>query len=135
MFPFVARILMIADVKPRPAIEPAGAHTADVVGRQIVADLVPLISAHPKLGAAGTKCDSYCIANSPRINFSIGPVRSELKDARAIGFRSAIGNVRARTDGDIHLCPVRRKDDVASPMSATAEARRAARKTRGQLFG
>ena len=33
MFAFVTRIDMVADVKPGPAIETAGADTADVVGR------------------------------------------------------------------------------------------------------
>src|SRR5207244_13651573 len=103
VFSLVARILTISDVKPRPAIKSAGTHTADVVGRQILADLVPLVRAHPKLVAAGAKCYSYSIANSPRIDFSIRSVGIELEDSRAIGFRSVVGNIRARTDGDVHL--------------------------------
>src|SRR5437870_11669907 len=113
---------MIADVKPRPAVKSAGAHTADVVGRQILANFVALIRAHPQLIAAGTKCYSYSIANSPRIDFSIRPIGIELEDARAIGFRSVVGNIRTRTDGDVHLFAIRREDDVACPMPAAAEA-------------
>jgi len=41
MFPCVARIRMVADIKPRPAIKPARDAHCDVVGRQILADLVP----------------------------------------------------------------------------------------------
>src|SRR5881409_3518363 len=95
VFPFVAWVGMIADVKPRPTIKPAGAHTADVVGRELLADLVPLVCAHPKLVAAGTKRDSYCVSNSPSVNLSICAIRIELKDACAIGFRSVVGIVRA----------------------------------------
>jgi hypothetical protein len=82
---------MIADVKPRPAIETARAHTADVIGRQIVADFVPLVRTHPEYVVVRTKCDSYCVANSPCINVSIFAVRVELEDARAIGFRGVLG--------------------------------------------
>src|SRR5437870_1935345 len=129
------RIRVIADVKPRPAIKATGTHTADVVGRQIFTNFVALIRAHPQLIAAGTKCYSYSIANSPRIDFSIRSVGIELEDSRAIGFRSVVGNIRARTDGDVHLFAIRREDDVACPMSAAAQARRATRKTRYQLLG
>src|SRR5438132_8896286 len=106
MFSFVVLVRAIADVKPRPAIKPTGTHTADVVGRKIFADFIPLIRAHPQLIAAGTKCYSYRVANSPSVNFSISPVRVELEDARAIGFRTAIGNVRTRTDRGIHFFAV-----------------------------
>ena len=135
MFSFVALVRMIADVKPRPAIKAAGADTADVVGRQILANFVALIRAHPQLIAAGTKCYSYSIANSPRIDFSIRTIGIELEDSRAIGFRSVVGNIRARTDGDVHLFAIRREDDVACPMSAAAEACCATGEVRTQNFG
>src|SRR6266436_7292773 len=101
------RIRVIADVKPRPSIKTARVDTAYVVGRMIFADFIPLVRAHPKLVAARTKCDSYRVADSPCVNFSISPIRIELVNARAIGFRTAIGNIRARTDGDVHLFAVR----------------------------
>src|SRR5207253_6253961 len=99
------------------------------------ADFIPLVRAHPKLVAARTKCYSYSIANSPRVNFSIRTIGIELEDSRAIGFRSVVGNIRARTDGGIHFFAIGRKDDVACPMSAAAQARRATRKTGCQLLG
>src|SRR5438132_61451 len=129
------RIRVIADVKPRPSIKTARVDTADVVGRKIFADFIPLVRAHPKLVAARTKCDSYSVADSPCIDFSIRTIGVELEDSRAIGFRSVVGNIRARTDGDVHLFAIRREDDVACPMSAAAQARRATRKTRCQLLG
>src|SRR5205823_14575665 len=94
MLSFVARILMISDVIPRPAVKSAGTHAADVVGRQIFTNFVALIRAHPQLIAAGTKCYSYSIANSPRIDFSIRTIGIELEDSRALGFRSVVGNIR-----------------------------------------
>src|SRR5437879_2468401 len=123
MFSFVVWVRAIADVKPRPAIKAARVDTADVVGRKIFADFIPLVRAHPKLVAAGTKCDSYRVADSPCVNFSISPIRIELEDARAIGFRSVVGNIRARTDGDVHLFAIRRDDDVASPVSPAPQIR------------
>src|SRR6266478_9407269 len=129
------RIRVIADVKPRPSIKTARVDTADVVGRKIFADFIPLIRAHPQLIAAGTKCYSYSIANSPRIDFSIRSVGIELENPRAIGFRSVVGNIRARTDGDVHLFAIRREDDVACPMSAATKACCATGKVRTQNFG
>src|SRR5204863_3428377 len=43
MFSLVARLGMIADVKPRLTVTFAGTHTADVIGRQIFAELVALV--------------------------------------------------------------------------------------------
>src|SRR6267143_2687534 len=94
MFSLVSRIGMIADVKPRPAIKAAGTHTADVVGRQIFADLVSLIGAHPELVRAGAKRNSDGVANAPRVNLLSGAIGIKLKDARAIFFRGLIGHIR-----------------------------------------
>src|SRR5207248_2806516 len=69
MFSFVARIDMVGDIKPGPAIKPAGFDTADVIGGQIIAEFVPFVCAHPKLITAWTKCDPDGISNSPRTNF------------------------------------------------------------------
>src|SRR6266480_8005496 len=90
MFSFVARIDMVADVKPWPAIESAGAHAADVIGRKIVADFVALVRAHPQLIRARAKCDSNSVANSPSVNLLSTAIRIELEDARAIRFRRII---------------------------------------------
>src|SRR5437764_8760088 len=126
---------MIPDIKPRPAIKPAGAQTADVIRRQILADFVALVGAHPELIASRPKCDAHGIADSPREDLSIRAVRIELEDARAVGFRSRVGNIRARTDGDVHLFAVWREDDIASPMSSAAQMCGATGKTCSQLFG
>src|SRR5439155_27268912 len=86
MFPFpgaprgllVMRIEMFADVKLRPAVKSSGAHTADVVWSQIIAQLVPLCCAHPKLIAARPKCYPYGISNSLCMDFLSFSVRFHL---------------------------------------------------------
>src|SRR3954454_16763875 len=98
MLSLVARIVMISDVIPRPAVKSARTHTADVVGWQIFADLVPLVCAHPKLVCAWPKRDADGVANSPGVNLLPAAVRVKLEDARAILFRTVIGHIRARTD-------------------------------------
>src|SRR4029077_4953858 len=98
MLSLVARILMISDVIPWPAVKSAGPHAADVVGRQIFADLVPFVCAHPKLVCAWPKRDTDRVANSPGINLLPGAVRIKLENARAIFFRSVIRHIRARAD-------------------------------------
>src|SRR5881392_2030943 len=106
MLSFMVRIGMSADVKPGPSIKAAGAHTADIVRRQILPNLVPLVCAHPELIAAGPKCDPNGVANSPSIDFSVGAVGIEFEDASAICFRGVIRNIRARPNGDVHFLAV-----------------------------
>src|SRR5207302_10612727 len=94
MFAFVSRVDVVADVKPGPAIETAGADTTDVVGRQILAKFVPLVCAHPELVAAGPKCNSDGVSNPPRINFLAAAVGIEFEYARAVCFGCAIRHIR-----------------------------------------
>src|SRR5215831_12908917 len=91
-------IKMVAEIKPRPAIKSSSAHTADVVWRQIIAQLVPLVCTHPKLIAARPKCNPDGISNSPCIDSLSRSVGVELENAGAISFFSAIGNIRVRSD-------------------------------------
>src|SRR2546429_9386227 len=49
MFSLVFRIIMVANVKPWPAVESTRFYAADVIRWQILADVVPLVRAHPKL--------------------------------------------------------------------------------------
>src|SRR5437016_9501838 len=98
MFSLVTRIDMVADIKPRPAIKAARFNTADVIGRQIIAEFVPLVCAHPELVAARTKRDPDSVSNSPRINFLTAAIGIEFENARALRFRGIVGIVRTRTD-------------------------------------
>src|SRR5438477_2911035 len=103
MFSFVPRIRVVTEVKPWPAVKPTWAHTADIIRRQIFADFIPFVCAHPELVTAGPERDPDGIANSPRVNFSIRSVGVELENPGAISLRSIVGNIRTRTDGDVHL--------------------------------
>src|SRR5215216_5791769 len=106
MLSLVPRILMISDVIPRPAVKSAGTHAADVVWRQIFADLVPLVCAHPQLVCAWPKRDANSVANSPRVNLLSGAVRIKLEDAGAIFFRRVIRHIRTRADRHVHFFTV-----------------------------
>src|SRR5881227_441715 len=98
MFAFVSRVDVVADVKPGPAIETAGADTTDVVGRQILTEFVPLVCAHPELVASGPKCNSAGVSNSPRINFLVAAVGIEFEYARAVYLGGAIRDIRTRSN-------------------------------------
>ncbi len=98
VFSLVVRINMVADVKPGPAIKSARLYAADVIGRQVVAEFVPLVCAHPEFVAARTKRDPDSVSNSPSINFLSAAIGIEFEDARAICFRRIVGIVRARAD-------------------------------------
>src|SRR2546423_7432683 len=133
MLSLVSRVLMIPDKEPRPAVESAGLNVTDVIRHQILAELVPLVRAHPKLVRAGTKLNPDRIPDSPPENILLGAVRIELENAGPIAFRRVVGSVRERTDGDIHFLSIRRERDVAGPMTAAAE-QAAAGKVRAQFF-
>src|SRR6266576_3265776 len=120
MLSLVTRIRVVADVIPRPAVKSAGAHAADVVGRQIFADLVPLVCAHPKLVCAWPKRDADSVANSPSVNLLSAAVRIKLEDARAIFFRRVIRHIRALADRPVHFFTVGCKDNASCPVSAAA---------------
>ena len=98
MFSLVARIDMVANVKPRPAIKAARLHTADVIGWQIVPEFVPFVCAHPKFVTAGPKRDPDGVSNSPRTNVLSAAIGIEFENTRPIRFRGIIGIIRARAD-------------------------------------
>src|SRR5204863_6443929 len=98
MLSFVARVLVISDVEPRPAVESAALDVADVIRHQIVAELIALVRAHPKVVRPWTKFDPDRIPDSPGEDILAGPVRIELKDPRPIRFRRVVRYIRKRTD-------------------------------------
>src|SRR5438552_588738 len=98
------------------------------------AEYVSLVGAHPELVRAGAKRNSDGVANAPRVNLLSGAIGIKLEDARAIGFRGTIRIIRARTDGNVHFFAIGRKNDVARPVAAAAQPRRATGKMRAQIF-
>src|SRR5205085_12241381 len=121
MLAFVPRVLVIADVKPRPAIESACLHAAYVIRDQIFAEFVALVRAHPELICSRAKLDANRVPDSPRENILPGPVRIELENAGAIRFGRVVGHIRERANRDIHLLAIRREREAARPVPATAE--------------
>src|SRR4051812_3735759 len=107
MLAFVTRVLVIPDVEPRPAVESAALDVADVIRHEIVAQLIALVRAHPKLVRSGTELDPDRVSDSPGENILAGPVRIELEDARAVGFRGVVRHVRKRADRNVHLLSIR----------------------------
>src|ERR1044072_2997949 len=121
MLSFVARIRVIPNVKPWPAIKAAGTHAADVVRRQVFADLVTFVCAHPEFVRTRTKCDPDSVANAPRVNPLSGAIGIKFEDASTIFFRGFIGNIRALTDRYVHLFAIRREHDVTCPVSTAPQ--------------
>src|SRR5881396_2891692 len=96
MFPFVAWIGMVADVKPGPAIKAAGVHTANIIRRQIITELVSLVCAHPELVTSRTKCDPDGVSNSPCINFLPAAIGIEFENTSASQLRHTFSCRRAK---------------------------------------
>ena len=65
MLAAMPRVLMIANVKPGPAIEAAWLDMTNVIRNEVLAEFVPFIGTHPKLARAWAKCDANGVANSP----------------------------------------------------------------------
>src|SRR4051812_44478942 len=65
MFSFVPRVLVIPKIEPRPAIESAALHATDVIRHEVLAELVPLVRAHPKLVRARAELDPDGVPDSP----------------------------------------------------------------------
>ncbi len=136
---------MIADIVPRPAIEPALAHPRDVIGRQIVAEPVALVGRAPEI--AGLRLDGEAdavaqaggeaapIAAAGIENENVGaailiaPARAEpmrrLPTTKLVRTfpRHALCDVRGRADRDEHALAVRREHDVARRMAAIGKTR------------
>src|SRR6185437_4084114 len=64
MLAFVTRILMSANVIPGPAIEASVLDVSDVIRRQIVADLIPLVYRAPELSRFRIDRLPHAVANS-----------------------------------------------------------------------
>src|SRR5208283_1443155 len=157
MLPAMMRVLMAAEVEPRPSVKPAFANTRDVIGREVVAESVALVSGAPE--SASERIDSHAdaIAESAGGDASLCAVGLELQNVRPVvlrrfqagqpmplgegGGRIPIAHrdlpfvwnfgliaggeilrvVGAGTDRHEHPRAVRREDNIARPVTATAE--------------
>src|SRR5271163_5359623 len=62
----VARVLMVAEIIPGPAIEGALRYMRYVVGRQVVAESVALVDGAPERAGSGLNRKARTIANAGR---------------------------------------------------------------------
>lgn len=133
MLALVSWILLIAQVKPRPAVEASGRDATNVIGHRIVAQFIALVRARPQLIASGPDGDADGVANSQRVNFAPAAVGVELKNAGAIRFLRVVGIVRGGANRDMHFLPIGRENETASPAAATAQEP-ASRNSRAKFF-
>src|SRR5437868_1848293 len=121
MFAAMPRVFVSANVKPRPAVKSAGLNVTDVVRYEIFAEIVTFVRAHPQFVSSRPKCDPHGIANSPGENLFARTIRIKLENACSLAFRGIVRIIRAGAHRDIHLLSIRRKNDIARPMTAAAQ--------------
>src|SRR5512146_1961963 len=120
-----ARILVLADVVPGPAVEAAIFYMGDVVGNEIVAEAVALVDGGPEFAGFGVDGDADGVADAGGVDALAGSVRIEFEDVGAMvlgGIVVGVVDVGARADGDEHLFVVLGEVNSASPVSAAAKA-------------
>ena len=130
---------MRADVKPWPAVERAVADLRRIIGRQIVAQHVPLVDRAPQPVGCWRERHGDAIAQAGRQDAAVFPLRIEdqngrakilaapgragrarLLEGRETGWPPAhvLGDIGLRTDRDEHPGSVAGKNDIARRMSA-----------------
>src|SRR6266481_7855211 len=118
----VARILVAADVPPRPAIETSVLNMSNVVGDKIVSQAVALVDGTPEL--AGFRIGGQAaagISDSVGVYAHLRAVRIELQNIGAVlffGGRIGVVDIRCRADGDEHFFAVGGELHIAGPMAA-----------------
>ena len=86
MHSYVSRVLIRADVVPRPAVKSAFLDPSDVVWHKVVTEAVALIDRAPKLSGLRMDRNSYSIADARRINSSARAIRVEFQNISPIRF-------------------------------------------------
>src|ERR1700683_3925815 len=105
MFSGKTGILIPAGVIPRPAVKSPFLNMRNVIGREIVAELVAFVHRHPDLARAWLHRETDRVANPGRVDLQIGAVRTCDQDVGAVklgGIGINGGDVCARADGDEH---------------------------------
>ena len=128
----VARVLVVAEIVPGPAIEGALRDVRRVVGRQIVAESVALVDGAPERASSRLDRKARAIANAGRVDALMSAVGIEgehvgaalfiaergaerrFGDAGLIRARRALGDIAAGADRDEQRLVVRRKGEIAT---------------------
>ena len=113
-----ALIHMLAVVAVGPAVEAAVFHRGDVVGHEVVADLVALVHCRPQRLGRWLPGQAVRVAQARREHAVIARLHIHLPDRSAalFGCHAALGDVAVRAHGHIKLRPSRIGDQVLRPV-------------------
>jgi len=121
---FQARVVVAAHVVPGPAEEAAFGNGGDVVGNEVVAEVVALVGGAPKLVADGVDGLADTVADAMGVDLEELTLGGEFEDVGAVelfGRGVCVVDVGAGAYGDEHLRTVTGEDDVAGPVAAAAQ--------------
>src|SRR4029077_5619677 len=113
-----------SEVVPRPSVEAAFFDVGDVVGDEVVPEIVTLVRADPQLTGRRIDGEPGRVPDASGVDASAGAVDIELEHRRAILFgrwRIGIVHIRTRANSDPHLLAVRREHEVAGRMASAGE--------------
>src|SRR2546426_9493805 len=100
------RILVAADVVPRPAVEAAFLHVGDVVGPQVVAEGVAFVGRYPQFARLRMHDDAAAgVADAGGVDTHELSLGRELEDVCPVELavaRITLVDVRRRADADKH---------------------------------
>src|SRR5215213_11151630 len=102
----MARVLVVSDVEPRPAVERALPHPGDVVRHQIVPHAITLVGRAIEIPGHWMDCETDAVSDSGCEHASVLAVRIEFQHIGAAGF-AAPGRAK-RLLGDPRLQSFRR---------------------------
>ena len=118
-----ARVLVAAHVVPGPAEEAALLDAGDVVGDEVVAEVVALVGGAPELAGDGVDGLADAVADAGGVDLDELALGREFEDVGAVelaGVGVGVVDVGAGADGDEHVLAVLGEDDVAGPVAAAA---------------
>src|SRR5690349_2352621 len=117
----MAGVLVGAEVEPGPAIKAALLDVGDVVGDEVVAELVALVHAGPERAGGGVDGEADRVADAGGEERLVLAVGGEGEDAGAALFGLVVVDVGAGTHRDEHALVVGAEGDVAGPVAAAAD--------------
>ena len=87
-FALAARVLVVADIVPGPAIEAVLANPGDIVGRQVVAEQVPLVGGAPDVLGRRMDRQADAVADAGGVDLLIMGYEA-IKSPRAVKLSAA----------------------------------------------
>ena len=119
-----ARVLVPAHVIPRPAVEAAFLDRGDVVGDQVVAEVIALVGGAPELSGDWVDGLADAVADAVGIDLdelAFGGVLEHVGAVELLGVGVRVIHVGAGAHRDEHVLTVLGEDDVAGPVAAAGE--------------